>query len=311
MFFLLLGLSLFLQAKSVASDLLEERPNVNETNKHQVIREVAQKWIEVGGRQYQRSFFNSAERSLLEALGYREYLALDERARLDDLLGKTRNALAKRKLILRHIREANGLVMEGLLAKAKLALLKANGSKFLTKKERELIVESLKKIDAQLELEPEKSDEESYVNEELLPSAEDSGSCLPGTEPDIILAGTEPDMLSVPKTNRPSIIKLAEPDQKKQEEQEGEEGYLDLISRKQKLERSYGRAIVRDAVTKVRDYLSNKKFYKAKGVVAAAERAINANQMHLGDKLLEKYTAELKELSDEIEWGRKRWLGDK
>jgi hypothetical protein len=285
MFFLLLGLSLFLQPESVASDWREERPNVNEANKYQVIREVARKWIEVGGRQYQRSFFNSAERSLLEALGYREYLTLDERTRLDGLLEKTRDALAKRKLILEYVRQANRLVAEGLLAKAKSVLLKANdGSKFLIKKERKLIVESLKKINAQLKYER---------------SAEDSGSSLPVTEP---------DMLSVLKTNEPSIIKLSEPDQKKQRE---EEGYLNLISRKQKLERSYGRAIVRDAVTKVRDCLSDEKFYKAKGAVAAAKRAINENQMHLGDKLFEKYTAELIELSNSIEWGRKRWLGDK
>jgi hypothetical protein len=254
-------------------------------SKHRVIRKVARKWIEVGDRQYQRGFFNSAERSLLEALEYREYLTFYERTRLDGLLEKTRNALAKRKLILEHVRQANGLVMEGLLAEAKSALLKAGGSEFLTRKEHELIVESLKKIDAQLKSER---------------SAGDFVSSLPVTEPGI---------LSVSKTNGPSIIKPAEPDQKEREE-EKEEGYLNSINRKQKLERSYGQAIVRDAVNKARDCLGSEKFYKAKGVIAAAEQAINENQKHLGDKLFQKYTAELKELSDRIERGRKKWLGD-
>jgi hypothetical protein len=281
MLFLLLGLSLFLQQESAALTLRVEGVHVRDS-KYQVIREVAKKWVEVGKRQYQRSLFNSAEKSLLEALMYREYLTVYDRTRLDGLLEKTWNALAERELILEHVRRANKLVTEGHLAEAKSALLKAKDRRFLSGKEHALIRESLNKIRARLRSER---------------SAEDVGPSR---------SVTEQDALFVQRAKEPFIIRSAESERK----QEVKEGYLDSISRKRKLKQSYGRAIVRDAVNRVRDCLGKEKFYKAKGMIAAAEQAVNENRMHLGDELFEIYKAELKQLSDGIEGGRKKWLGD-
>jgi tetratricopeptide (TPR) repeat protein len=122
----------------------------NDAEKQKVIREVAEKWIDVGEKQYQRGYFEAAEQSFIEAQKYQKSLTAAQNKKLTELMEKTHIAVLERKRILSHIRTANALVERGQLIKAKVHLEKVKDSKTLTKEEREKIVEGLKKIDAQL-----------------------------------------------------------------------------------------------------------------------------------------------------------------
>ena len=64
----------------------------NEVDRRQVVRGVAQNYIQVGTEQYQRGYYEAAERSLLRAQDYQEYLTAAERERLSELLKKTHAA---------------------------------------------------------------------------------------------------------------------------------------------------------------------------------------------------------------------------
>ncbi|MHC4148112.1 MAG: hypothetical protein ACYSR5_01380 [Planctomycetota bacterium] len=124
---------------------------VNEADKEKIVRQVAQKWIQVGMEQHRRGMFKAAEQSFLRAKDYERYLTAAERKRLNELLGQTHEGAVERKRILAHIQAADGLIKQGEPAKAKTHLEKVKGSEFLTEEEHKLIVEGLKKLDEQLD----------------------------------------------------------------------------------------------------------------------------------------------------------------
>ncbi len=122
----------------------------NENDKKKIVRQVAQKWIQVGTEQYNRGFFKAAEQSFLRAQDYEGYLTAAERERLTGLLEKTHLAVLERELVLEHIETADELIKRGQLIKAKAHLEKVKDSKSLTQTERGQIAEGLKKIAGQL-----------------------------------------------------------------------------------------------------------------------------------------------------------------
>ena len=68
------------------------RPQAGESGKQKIVRQVAQRWIQVGMKQYERGFFRAAEQSFLRARDYEEYLTVGERERLNKLLERTHTA---------------------------------------------------------------------------------------------------------------------------------------------------------------------------------------------------------------------------
>jgi hypothetical protein len=129
-------------------------------NKTKVVRQVAQKWIEVGAEQYKRGYFKAAKQSFLRAQDYQEYLTADEREKLNLLLEKTHKGILEREYILETIRTADNLVKQGEPNEAKAKLEEIKDSEFLTDGERELITKGLNKLGEQL-------DERNKENTEL------------------------------------------------------------------------------------------------------------------------------------------------
>ncbi|MBN1391348.1 MAG: hypothetical protein JW947_00940 [Sedimentisphaerales bacterium] len=122
-----------------------------EPDKGKVVRQVAQRWIEVGAEQYKRGYFKAAKQSFLRAQDYQEYLTADEREKLSALLEKTHKGIVEREYILEAIRTADEAVKQGELTRAKASLEEVKGSEFLTDTERELITKGLQKLDSQLD----------------------------------------------------------------------------------------------------------------------------------------------------------------
>ena len=119
-------------------------------DKKEVVQQVAQNWIEVGEKQYQRGFYEAAEQSFLRAEDYKEFLTAAERQKLKEYIEKAHSAAVERKSIQEHIQTADGLVKQNELIKAKAHLETAQGSKLLTEEERQLITKKLKEIDNRL-----------------------------------------------------------------------------------------------------------------------------------------------------------------
>ncbi len=127
----------------------------DESDKRQIVRQVAQDWVNAGTEQYKRGFYEQAEKSFLFALDYKEYLSAAEREELTDLLSQTRVALHEREPVLGTIQKADSLIREGQLSKARELLEKVIESPYLTSSERKQVSEALRQLGGQMEMEKE------------------------------------------------------------------------------------------------------------------------------------------------------------
>ena len=146
---LLVVLVSLLLLTTALSEVAPSQPG--EAGKEKIVRQVAQRWIQVGAEQYKRGYFKAAKQSFLRAQDYQEYLTADEREKLTALLEKTHKGILEREYILEAIRTADGLVKQGELIKAKASLEEIKDSEFLTEAERELITKGLKKLNDQVD----------------------------------------------------------------------------------------------------------------------------------------------------------------
>ncbi len=146
---LLVVLVSLLLLTTVLSEVAPSQPS--EADKERIVRQVAQRWIQIGAEQYKRGYFKAAKQSFLRAQDYQEYLTAAEREKLTALLEKTHTGILEKGRILEAIRTADGLVKQGELIKAKTHLEGIKDSEFLTEEEQELITKGLKKLDNQLD----------------------------------------------------------------------------------------------------------------------------------------------------------------
>ena len=371
---LLVILASILLVTTVLSEVASSQ--ANKTDKQKIVRQVAQKWIQVGVEQYKRGFYKAAEQSFLRAQDYEEYLAAGERERLSRLLEETHVASLERRRILGHIQTADELEKQGELIKAKTHLEKIKDSKFLTEEERKLIGEGLKEIETRLAeqkrqitevydrsvefyragqleearegfIEAAKSgllstSEAEQVEDYLVkiddaltrqvkpsppieaeaekklaePPAAAVGQVkadkealgiieeeLLGFEVEAAVRDTEAEVVEEPKKpSEPAEIDVVE--RKAPEELPVKGSYIEVVNRRRNILRGHTRAVVNDAVAKAQGYISQGEFDKAKEAVETAERAVNENQLHLGDDLFKQYRSDLKQLTEKIVRGR-------
>lgn len=118
--------------------------------KKQVVHQFALNWIQVGTRQYQRSYYKAARQSFLRAKEYKEFLAANEWKQLNRLLERTHQAMLERNGILKHVQTANQLLKQGLFINAKAQLQKIRSSRFLTEEEQIKIILSISQLDSKL-----------------------------------------------------------------------------------------------------------------------------------------------------------------
>lgn len=133
---------------TVLSEVAPSQPSG--ADKEKIVRQVAQRWVQIGAEQYKRGYFKAAKQSFLRAQDYKEYLTAAEREKLTALLEKTHKGILERDRVLEAIRTADGLVKQGELIKAKAHLEEIKDNGFLTEVEQELITKGLKKLDNQL-----------------------------------------------------------------------------------------------------------------------------------------------------------------
>jgi type II secretory pathway component GspD/PulD (secretin)/tetratricopeptide (TPR) repeat protein len=276
----------------------EKSPSrADETAKQKIVRQVGQKWIEVGIEQYRKGFYKVAEQSFLRAQDYQDYLTAAEREKLNELLEKAHLSALERARILEHIQKADELVKRGELIKAKAHLERVKNNESLTKDERELIIEGLNKINSQLKASLEDKLPESVVSREIAESEDRLLGADADVEPFGVLEG-EParkaDLQMVQESGEPMAVPIiAEPAPE-------EDSYIAAVNRKRNILRGHTRAVVNDAIANGQNYISRGEFDKAREAVETAERTVNENYLQLGEHLFKQYGSELKQLTEKI-----------
>jgi type II secretory pathway component GspD/PulD (secretin) len=309
-----------------------------QTDKEKIVRQVAEKWIQVGGEQYQRGFYKNAEQSFLRALDYQQYLSVAEQQKLSDLLEKTHIAVLERNRILGHLQTADELVKKGERIRARAHLEKVKDSEYLTESERQLIIEGLESLQTQLG-QKEKEVAELYQRSVQLYQAGQLEKAREGfikvANSGVVVAPegerAEDYLLKIDETLVQSVRSttriIAEPEQRGERtisaldrlvgvETEsvltsprplttaGKGGYIDVITSKNNRLRSYTKVVVNNAVAKVEAYINQGEFDKAKEAVETAERLVNENQLRLGEDAFREYSGQLGELMVRITQGQ-------
>ncbi|UCG58500.1 MAG: hypothetical protein JSU70_03125, partial [Phycisphaerales bacterium] len=114
-----------------------------ETGDDEVMQRVVQYLLRVGTDQYDRGYYDQAEKTFLMAQGYEEYLTAAERSEVEMRLKRARAAVLGRARALQDMQTAQGLIAQGGTAEAKAYLEKIKDSEFLTDKERRRVAELL------------------------------------------------------------------------------------------------------------------------------------------------------------------------
>ena len=115
---------------------------------------------------------------------------------------------------------------------------------------------------------------------------------LPGVEIEVVKVA-EPAVVKKAKQAAGTEVKVVEP-------KITEEVTADVIKRRKNILRSYTKAVVNDAVGKVKSYISKGDFDKAQKAVEGAEWIIYQNWAYLGDELFKQYNNKLKLLTEKI-----------
>jgi len=119
-------------------------------DKQEIIRRVVQNYIDVGKEQYEKSFFEQAEKTFLMAQGYQGYLTAAGREQLKKLLEQAHIGVSKRKRTLETFRTVNELIKRDQLIEARAHLEKIKDNKFLTQEEQRQVAEALRLIDIEI-----------------------------------------------------------------------------------------------------------------------------------------------------------------
>ena len=275
----------------------------NETDKQKVVQKVAENWIQVGIRQYERGFFKASEQSLLRAGDYRQYLTAARRKELNELLEKARKAVLENKRVLARIRTANELVGRGKLVEAKSCFDEVKDSQFLTEDKRKQIADELKKINGQLSGQKkeivslyDRSQADPQATPQAEPEEKVSEAFVKVVDDELIgaeMAVEKADQQKPRQPDRSDIVDVSETTDDKA-------GYIEVINRRRNILRSHTRAVVNDTVAKALEYISGGEFDKAKEAVETAKRVVNENQIYLGEDVFRHYCSVLGQLTEQI-----------
>ncbi len=301
---------------SVFSDSEKSSSQITLLSKSEVMRGVAQNWIQVGLEQYERGLFEASGKSFLRAKDSEQYLAGDERKKLAKHLQKAGAIIRQRKETLQQIQVALSLLEKGQLIEAMTHLRRAESGKYLQHQERKEVMEAIESIQSKLKKQKRNiSKIEKTVNNaqniQTFKSASGESRLIKVNKELIEIYIPKPEEKISAKTSLQSkakelvVIEVADPveDEKSNITDNG-------LNSRERLLRSYARAVVKEAVTKAGTLTAQGRYFKAKAAVEDARQKISKNRSLLRANLLKQYDSELKELSDRIATERKNWLGN-
>ena len=276
--------------------------------KVRVIRGVAENWLAVANKQFERGFYRACQQSLSRAQDYEEYLTDSQAQNLNALAKKTTAILAAKNRVQEVMISAEQLMERGHLEEAKQqleaiadfetvtaaergrinAMLEKIAQKFADKKRLQRIAEFEEIYERSVELYEAGKLEKARKGflEVARSGVEANGGGLPAEDYLLKIDGMLVDRLSLPSFEKKKEVAKEQPKVQKG----GRGGIL----------RSYVRAVVNDAVDKTESLLSQGEFEQARQAVESAWEVVVRNDDSLGETLFAQYGSELNGLSARI-----------
>jgi type II secretory pathway component GspD/PulD (secretin) len=259
--------------------------------KVQALRQTGKQLLDVGYEQYRRGMYDSAKTTLDKAAGYKDYLSVSDASKLEELLGKLNSQPSQPSQPSSPVVDQNTTAEPAVVEQPIAA-----------QQTQTVIVSEPIQIQVQ-----QPADDNQYI--EFIPV--DSGDIRQAeqNQPPMIPVEVKDEFITpLPESDVEADVSeyaLQQPEPLKPsipavEAEKAKEDYIEVVKQKQRIQQSYTKAIVNEAVARAREYADKEDFIKAKDEISRATAVVEKNKLLLGDEDYAQYTATLSQLLGEV-----------
>ena len=246
----------------------------------QTMRQTGKQILEVGYEQYRRGMYDDAKATLEKAAAYRQYLSVSDASKLDELLEQ----------------------------------LSAQPTASVSQPEPAAVAEQT--IEPPVIIEPPIQTQQTDIDSEyieFIPVSETDTNQIqtqipvdvqvypefiaPAPQEEVNYVVIDVDNLTQQPVQEPQPQAAPVPAPQEQ----AKESYIEVVKQKQRIQQSYTKAVVNEAITKAKEYADKEDFAKARDEISRASAVVERNKLLLGDTDYRQYTVDLQQLMSEIE----------
>jgi len=295
------------------------------SSKAQTMRQTGKQILDVGYEQYQRGMYSEAKTTLDKAATYREYLSVSDVSKLDELLKKLSTQPsppvkqpAVQNTAAELLSQARSFASKGQFAQAKEKYIQAEQSGQLSNEELSAVeaeLTALEQIQATQTTKP-------VIERKVEPVITEQSQPVQPQQPGVNSQYIEFVPVDANSVNQSQYVTPAAPSKANSaiigtnkvnqqpiqpkiyatptpQEQE-KESYIEVVKQKQRIQQSYTKAIVNDAVAKAKEYADKENFTAARDEISRAAAVVEKNKMLLGEDDYKQYKDTLQQLSNGI-----------
>jgi len=274
--------------------------------KVQTLRQTAKQLLDVGYEQYRRGMYDNARETLGKAAAYREYLSVSDVSKLDTLLERLSsqpspdaNLPPPAEAGPAKAGQVSGQVVEESAAEQPAEPNVVEQSATIQQPEPNV-------VEQPIQTQPQVEQSAANPEVEFLPIEANDINRPPQLTIHVIPTEVRPEFIT-PAPQEPNlVVEVNQPPQPQQVQpqvpaaEKAKEDYIEVIKQKQRIQQSYTKAVVNEAIAKAKEYADKEDFLKAKDEISRASAVIEKNKPLLGDTDYAQYRDSLRQLSNEI-----------
>jgi len=274
----------------------------NTAAKTQAMQQQGKLFLDIAYEQFNRGLNEDAKATARKAENYKDYLSPADQNRLAELL-KSLNLQAgagevsqpvTQNVAAELLTQARTLSAQGKYYQAREKYLQAKQTGKLTAQEISAVDAEIAALDQKSEMQQKQAQQPGVNNEyiKFVPEANDVNK-----------PSQTPTPVEQPQQEQAPAAPMDEPERPAAPaptEEQVKENYIETVKQKQRVQQSYTKAVVNEAVAKAQDYASKGEFAYAKDEISRASAVVERNKMLLGDEDYKQYTATLEQLTKDI-----------
>ncbi|MCX5634123.1 MAG: hypothetical protein NTW93_10690 [Phycisphaerae bacterium] len=274
--------------------------------KVQTLRQTGKQLLDVGYEQYRRGMYDNAKETLGKAAAYRQYLSVSDASKLDTLLEKLSSpsrpdvnqisGQGVEQTIPVHQTEPVVVEQPAATQQAEPNVVEQPTT---TQPTEPVVVEQPVQIQPQAQQPAVNPEYIEFVPVEAGDINQPSPRPVEQTEvqPEFVTpVGQEPNLgIEVSQPLQPQQVQPQVPAAER-----AKEDYIEVVRQKQRIQQSYTKAVVNEAIAKAKEYADKEDFLKAKDEINRASTIVEKNKLLLGDTDYAQYKASLQQLLDQI-----------
>jgi Flp pilus assembly secretin CpaC/tetratricopeptide (TPR) repeat protein len=282
----------------------------NESAKQQAMQMQGKQFLDIASEQYNRGLNEDAKATVRRVEVYKDYLDESDKSKLAELvksLGLEAGSVQASQPVVENVAaelltDARTLTSQGKIEEAKARYMQAKQSGKLT-------AEEIAAVDAELAAlgqtspsqptpaAPTAPAAQSEVNEQYIQFVPVDANTAVNT----VEVNTVPVVMPTgPNVEQPTVMIPVEQENQlvaAPTEEQVKENYIETVKQKQRVQQSYTKAVVNEAVAKAKEYSDKEEFALAKDEILRAASVVEKNKMLLGDEDYKQYTATLQQMT--------------